>query len=182
MVREEPEAKLNRLTYADEATDERGRDWSGSLLEGLFLVVFCVTVAAAGGAVTCGPATFPTPQEELLFRVRCADNATDIYEVSRSPGSLFEGPQRGAVHGVGRVALVDYRQRAASPHSRVLKDVGELEWVRVEEVDPDRGVSCLRRCELLHWSRPRPGRRNDPGLDATITAKHSEMYTTPSEE
>ncbi len=49
MVREEPEAKLHRLTYADEATDERGRDWARSLLEGLFLVVFCVTVAAAGG-------------------------------------------------------------------------------------------------------------------------------------
>ncbi len=31
MFREEPEAKLHRLTYADEATDERGRDWARGL-------------------------------------------------------------------------------------------------------------------------------------------------------
>ena len=35
-----------------------------------------------------------------------------------------------------RVALVEYRRRVASPHSHSLKNVGELEWVRVEEVDP----------------------------------------------
>ncbi len=54
-----------------------------------------------------------------------------------------------------RVALVEYRQRAASPHSRVLKDVGELEWVRVEEVDPvlHRVVRCGERKGELRDTR-----------------------------
>ena len=34
-----------------------------------------------------------------------------------------------------RMALVEYTRRAGSPHSRLLKEPGDLEWVRVEEVD-----------------------------------------------
>ena len=36
-----------------------------------------------------------------------------------------------------RVALVSYRRRSGSPHSRLLKRAGEQEWVRVGEVDPE---------------------------------------------
>ncbi len=36
-----------------------------------------------------------------------------------------------------RVAQVKYRASAKSPHSGVEKARGELEWVRVEEVDPE---------------------------------------------
>ena len=34
-----------------------------------------------------------------------------------------------------RMSLVQYRRRSGSPHSRTLKEPGDLEWVRVEEVD-----------------------------------------------
>ena len=36
-----------------------------------------------------------------------------------------------------RMALVEYNRRARSPHSGLLKGVGDLEWVRAYEVDAD---------------------------------------------
>ena len=35
-----------------------------------------------------------------------------------------------------RMAQVQYKTNAVSPHSGMWKEAGELEWVRVEEVDP----------------------------------------------
>ena len=35
-----------------------------------------------------------------------------------------------------RMAQVKYKTNAVSPHSGMWKEAGELEWVRVEEVDP----------------------------------------------
>ena len=39
------------------------------------------------------------------------------------------------------IALVEYLTRARSPHSNVLKEAGDLEWVRVYEVDPE--IHCI---------------------------------------
>ncbi len=36
-----------------------------------------------------------------------------------------------------RMALVEYNRRARSPHSGLLKGVGDLEWVRAYEVDAE---------------------------------------------
>lgn len=36
-----------------------------------------------------------------------------------------------------RVVKVSYKTRTRSPHSGTLKDQGDIEWVRVEEVDED---------------------------------------------
>ena len=35
------------------------------------------------------------------------------------------------------MALVEYKRRARSPHSGLLKEAGDLEWVRAYEVDAD---------------------------------------------
>lgn len=70
--------------------------------------------------------------------------AFDVYEHAGGYWKLYRArtAHPGADHhqtrfgGVAcRVALVEYRRRAGSPHSRLLKEAGELEWVRVEEVD-----------------------------------------------
>ena len=36
-----------------------------------------------------------------------------------------------------RVSLVEYQRRTRSPHSHLLKEIGNLEWVRTYEVDPE---------------------------------------------
>ncbi len=57
-----------------------------------------------------------------LYRTRSAQPGADSYQTS------FGGQ-------ACRMTLVEYRRRTGSPHSRLLKEQGELEWVRVEEVD-----------------------------------------------
>ncbi len=57
-----------------------------------------------------------------LYRARSAQPGADSYQTS------FGGQ-------ACRMTLVEYRRRTGSPHSRLLKEPGELEWVRVEEVD-----------------------------------------------
>ena len=59
-----------------------------------------------------------------LYRARTAPPGAERYE-ERFGGQAC------------RMSLVEYRRRSGSPHSRTLKDAGELEWVRVEEVDPE---------------------------------------------
>ncbi len=49
-----------------------------------------------------------------------------------------------------RVALVEYPLRARSPHSNGLKEPGDLEWVRMYEVDP--GIHCVVKAEVRYES------------------------------
>ncbi len=72
--------------------------------------------------------------------------AFDIYEHAGQYWKLYRSRwvEPGASeHSYGwggqacRMALVEYTRRTRSPHSSVLKEVGELEWVRTYEVDAD---------------------------------------------
>ncbi|MEM9005781.1 MAG: hypothetical protein AAGE59_19935 [Cyanobacteria bacterium P01_F01_bin.86] len=68
----------------------------------------------------------------------------DIYEHDGQIWKLYQG--RWVIEGTTeyryryggqacRVTQVAYRMRARSPHSGLLKEAGDLEWVRVYEVD-----------------------------------------------
>ena len=73
---------------------------------------------------------------ELTFEIYShAGNYWKLYRARYVP----DGQDRWE-YGYGgqacRVALVRYLRRAKSPHSAVLKQKGEEEWVRTYEVDP----------------------------------------------
>ena len=90
----------------------------------------------------------------------------DIYEHDGQFWKLYQG--RWVVEGTVkymyryggqacRMTQVEYKQTARSPHSGLLKEAGELEWVRVYEVDD-------RIHTIVQAGRP------DPKYDDTVVA------------
>ena len=59
-----------------------------------------------------------------LYRIRSAAPGSDAY-------------QEGFGGVACRVAYVEYRRRSGSPHSRLLMQAGDREWVRVGEIEPE---------------------------------------------
>ena len=90
-----------------------------------------------------------------LYRARSAQPGADSYQTS------FGGQ-------ACRMTLVEYRRRAGSPHSRLLKEQGELEWVRVEEVD-----LAIHRPVMGGESTPERGVGEEDASPAEVQKAHS---------
>ena len=84
----------------------------------------------------------PEASPTTPFSVENVELALDV-DVPGAPGKTDYS------YGYGgqacRMALVEYLMRARSPHSNGLKEPGDLEWVRVYEVDPQ--IHCVVRAE-----------------------------------
>ncbi len=90
-----------------------------------------------------------------LYRARSAQPGADGYQTS------FGGQ-------ACRMTLVEYRRRTGSPHSRLLKEPGELEWVRVEEVD-----LAIHRPIMGGESTPEQGAGEKDASPAEVQNAHS---------